>query len=236
VILLEAQEVICGEQVSGSARRQVGRLSGCGAPFPTCGTGECGLPFLDRWSGDQPIPRNAVFGRRTREALPRRLSGGGASSGHSPGPDSPALLWPMSRPEIWIRKTAENLAVPRAGGETSLCALIATHNEELAGMADRSVHLGDGRSWMETTGEWLVLLALIGWLAALAWRAVDRRPIAPTGCFRWSSKALQRGMEMTRQGGRKEMWRSFADARPRPPDAPPTSAGKIHQPKRAGRT
>jgi len=157
VILLEGQEVqdLTEHRLAEVRRKKVGFVFQDAALIPTITALEnVGLPFsFDRRSGEQAqipaqmlslvglgdkggrYPEELSGGERQRVAIARALV-------HRPSlllADEPTGNLDSENGRKIFALFRELVAKHR------LCALVATHNEELARMADRSVHLRDGQ-------------------------------------------------------------------------------------------
>lgn len=157
VILLEGQEVqSLGErQLAEVRRRQVGFVFQDAALIPTITALEnVGLPFsFDRRSGERaevPSQMLSLVGLADKAGrYPEELSGGerqrvaiARALVHRPS----LLLADEPTGNLDSENGRRIFALFRELVEKHrICALVATHNEELAGVADRSVHLRDGR-------------------------------------------------------------------------------------------
>jgi len=157
VILLAGQEVqdLPERRLAEVRRKQVGFVFQDAALIPTLTALEnVGLPFaFDRWSGHHaPIPAQmlALVGLADKERrYPDELSGGerqrvaiARALVHRPAlllADEPTGNLDSENGRKIFALFRELVAKHR------VCTLVATHNEELARMADRSVHLRDGQ-------------------------------------------------------------------------------------------
>ena len=157
VILLEGQEVQdLGERRLAEVRRkQVGFVFQDAALIPTITALEnVGLPFsFDRWTGERngiPAQMLALVGMADKGSrYPEELSGGerqrvaiARALVHRPS----LLLADEPTGNLDSENGRRIFALFRELVQKHrLCALVATHNEELAGLADRRVHLRDGQ-------------------------------------------------------------------------------------------
>ena len=157
VILLEGQEVQdLGERRLAEVRRkQVGFVFQDAALIPTITALEnVGLPFsFDRWTGERngiPAQMLALVGMADKGSrYPEELSGGerqrvaiARALVHRPS----LLLADEPTGNLDSENGRRIFALFRdLVQKHRLCALVATHNEELAGLADRRVHLRDGQ-------------------------------------------------------------------------------------------
>ncbi|MCI0568720.1 MAG: ABC transporter ATP-binding protein [Acidobacteria bacterium] len=157
VILLEGQEVqALGEhRLAEVRRRQVGIVFQDAALIPTITALEnVGLPFsFDRWSGERaeiPAQMLSLVGLADKGGrYPEELSGGERQRVAI----ARALVY---RPSLLLADEPTGNLDSENGrrifalfrelvAKHRIAALVATHNKDLAGMADRSVHLRDGR-------------------------------------------------------------------------------------------
>jgi putative ABC transport system ATP-binding protein len=157
VILLQGQEVQdLGERRLAEVRRkQVGFVFQDAALIPTITALEnVGLPFsFDRWTGERngiPAQMLALVGMADKGSrYPEELSGGerqrvaiARALVHRPS----LLLADEPTGNLDSENGRRIFALFRElVQEHRLCALVATHNEELAGLADRRIHLRDGQ-------------------------------------------------------------------------------------------
>jgi putative ABC transport system ATP-binding protein len=157
VILLEGQEVQNLEErkLSEVRRKQVGFVFQDSVLIPTLTALEnVGLPFsFDSWAGNRaavPPEMLALVGLSDKASrFPEELSGGerqrvaiARALVHRPS----LLLADEPTGNLDSENGRKIFALFRdLVAKHRLCALVATHNEELARLADRSVHLRDGQ-------------------------------------------------------------------------------------------
>jgi len=156
-ILLEGREVqdLGERRLTEVRRKQIGFVFQDAALIPTITALEnVGLPFsFDRWSDERagiPAQMLALVGLADKgKRYPDELSGGerqrvsiARALVHRPSlllADEPTGNLDSENGRMIFALFRELVAKHR------ICALVATHNEELAGLADRRVHLRDGQ-------------------------------------------------------------------------------------------